>query len=562
MKACKAQSVFSIILACIIGLPAYAQWEHGGKTIGWGSPSNYIAMAIVGDGAAIGVWNSAINQYLDLNAQYVDSAGYVLWGEYGVRVSENNDGGQSQPAILHDGEGGAFIIWTDTRHYPDQGKAIYGQRIDRYGNLLWDRNGVRLTADSMTNEFAGIYDDGHGGFVTVYRSRWSWITIMIGAQRVDGNGNVLWDSTGIKLTTPINDPYEPKTCKVSDSAFMTCWVETKDSPIFDSDIYIQSFDLNGNVLWNPEGIPAVQYPYGQGNLEDGHYIVPDGNNGAVVVWVDFRHLANGNRILYADRFSSTGQSLWQLNGRKLGDENAYYGATECWAYKIGSNFMFHWHGGRYSAFRVSYLDLNGNFIWPEPVVLDTFSVSIVTMDPPGVLKYLASYYDGTHHVTGSKMDTTGFQYWPHRPETWGRGNALRVISDCLGGMIVYWKSSNNNYIMTSKVYEDGHVGGDTTTAIYENKEIYLPESIRLFQNYPNPFNSYTTISYQLYRQTDIMMEVFDILGRRILEKQFPSQMEGRHNYSLYINDKPSGIYFVRLGTAEGLSKKIRIILLK
>jgi len=358
----RAVFAFCITFGFLCGFPcfhAHAQWEYGGKSLGLISTgSNRISAANVGNGATIVAWNLLSSGDYDLFAQYVDSAGFTRWGEEGILLYGDDDYNQNYPKVIPDGSGGAFVAWTDKRHTPYEGGAIYGQHLDSFGNKLWNPEGNKLTADSMTNDLEDMISDGRGGFICIYRHRYDWSVIDIGAQRVDSNGNILWDSTGIVLTAAPYQQRHPRTCRSSDSTFITCWTDTRDIQNFGYDIYIQSFDLAGNILWDPDGIPAVHHPDDQGFLWYGHDIVEDNQGGAVVVWVDHRHHGY-NDVLYADRFSPNGQSLWQVNGVKLGDEH-YNEAVTCRVFREGTNFIFVWF---WNGFSVSYYYIDGYPIW-------------------------------------------------------------------------------------------------------------------------------------------------------------------------------------------------------
>jgi len=54
---------------------------------------------------------------------------------------------------------------------------------------------------------------------------------------------------------------------------------------------------------------------------------------------------------------------------------------------------------------------------------------------------------------------------------------------------------------------------DQTTAI--NADFLLPVTFALQQNYPNPFNVSTMISYELPRQSQVTIEIYDVLGRKV-----------------------------------------------
>ncbi len=68
----------------------------------------------------------------------------------------------------------------------------------------------------------------------------------------------------------------------------------------------------------------------------------------------------------------------------------------------------------------------------------------------------------------------------------------------------------------------------------------------LHQNYPNPFNPVTIIGYQLPAQTDVRLEVFDVLGRRAAVLVDEVQPAGRHSTSFDASNLASGVYIYRL----------------
>ena len=76
----------------------------------------------------------------DIYAQRFDAAGNPIWVVGGIVICDAN-AKQYSPSIDWDRLGGAVIVWTDTRNYTTSGTDIYAQRIDSDGNILWDPNG-------------------------------------------------------------------------------------------------------------------------------------------------------------------------------------------------------------------------------------------------------------------------------------------------------------------------------------------------------------------------------------------------------------------------------------
>ena len=103
--------------------------------------------------------------------------------------------------------------------------------------------------------------------------------------------------------------------------------------------------------------------------------------------------------------------------------------------------------------------------------------------------------------------------------------------------------------------------------VSDDEPTTLPGQLRLRQNYPNPFNPTTTIEYDLPRQEDVTLTIYDILGRKVktlLDNR--RQHAGRHWVIWDGRDDggrmaASGIYFYRL-TAASFSESRKMILEK
>lgn len=79
-----------------------------------------------------------------------------------------------------------------------------------------------------------------------------------------------------------------------------------------------------------------------------------------------------------------------------------------------------------------------------------------------------------------------------------------------------------------------------------------PASFDLKPNYPNPFNPSTTIAYDLPEQSDVLLQVFDVMGRRVATLEASTQSADSYHVSFDASNLSSGIYIVRL-KATGIS---------
>ena len=77
---------------------------------------------------------------------------------------------------------------------------------------------------------------------------------------------------------------------------------------------------------------------------------------------------------------------------------------------------------------------------------------------------------------------------------------------------------------------------------------------------PNPFTTNATLSYSLYQRSDVVIEVFNLVGQKVATLANEKQPAGEHQLQLgdAIN-QTKGVYFVRLSIdGEVLTKKVLV----
>ncbi len=89
----------------------------------------------------------------------------------------------------------------------------------------------------------------------------------------------------------------------------------------------------------------------------------------------------------------------------------------------------------------------------------------------------------------------------------------------------------------------------------------IPENYFLLQNYPNPFNARTTISFVLPAKSHVLLEAFDLLGRKVGVLADGEMDSGNQQINWDCSKLSSGIYFYRL-SADGKSDIKKMMLLK
>ncbi|MEX0610260.1 MAG: Ig-like domain-containing protein [Balneolaceae bacterium] len=88
----------------------------------------------------------------------------------------------------------------------------------------------------------------------------------------------------------------------------------------------------------------------------------------------------------------------------------------------------------------------------------------------------------------------------------------------------------------------------------------VPNSISLEQNYPNPFNPSTNIKFGLPERSDVNLEVYDMLGRKVATILSGPKSAGFHTISFDASQLSSGVYLYRLAIgSEIISRKMLLM---
>lgn len=93
------------------------------------------------------------------------------------------------------------------------------------------------------------------------------------------------------------------------------------------------------------------------------------------------------------------------------------------------------------------------------------------------------------------------------------------------------------------------------------KDETFPMAYRLYENYPNPFNPTTTISYDLPSDAEVVLKVYDMLGREVRTLVDEWQRVGRHRVLLDASNLSSGAYIYQLRAGSFTDRK-KMLLVK
>ncbi len=100
-----------------------------------------------------------------------------------------------------------------------------------------------------------------------------------------------------------------------------------------------------------------------------------------------------------------------------------------------------------------------------------------------------------------------------------------------------------------------------TATVTDGMTTEIPETASLDQNYPNPFNPSTSIRFGLPAESNVTLEVYNLLGQRVATLVNGEMKAGYHTIAFDASSLSSGVYLYRIQAGSFVQTK-RMTLLK
>lgn len=250
------------------------------------------------NGGAILTWQDRASGFNDVYARRVDAGGTVLW-----TVTVCGAGGdQSNPVIVGDGNGGAFIAWDDYRN--GLTGDIYAQRLNASGVAQWTADGVVVNNSTNDQAQPTIVAGPSPNTATIFwRDLRNGTDYDLYAQSVNGSGSTFWLAAGVAVGTGTGNQILPQAVSVGSGETIVTWEDARNGTS-NTDIYAQKLDASGSALWTANGVVVSSATGNQSKPSIGLGL---GDSGSVIAWHD------GNDI-FAQRLNGSGVAQWTANG--------------------------------------------------------------------------------------------------------------------------------------------------------------------------------------------------------------------------------------------------------
>lgn len=306
-------------------------------------------------------------------------------------------------------------------------------------------------------------------------------------------------------------------------------------------------------FWSsPMRIDMVDSLYGYVACENDVYKTTNGGNNWYLCYHSVFFNQNGFGIYFINRdtgyygnrsseyqeqiFKTTnGGSNWIRNN--LGGPSYITGISMCNAYTgyaVSTSTIYKTSDGSFEPFEVERWFGVGSGMW-DIIAINPDTVYIASAQ--GIIKTTNGgenwfvFSTGNNGIMGIDMlnTTTGYAVGTNRP---GSTNGV-IYKTTNGGYVIGIEPINNEF----------------------------PSGYNLSQNYPNPFNSLTIIHFEVPKEGNVKLIIYDITGREIQRLADSDLHAGKYYINWDAEKFTSGIYFFRLESGN-FNESRKMILLK
>lgn len=155
---------------------------------------------------------------------------------------------------------------------------------------------------------------------------------------------------------------------------------------------------------------------------------------------------------------------------------------------------------------------------------------------------------GEYYLSADIVDETAWDSLDNAvPSCSPRGASVKAVGDHYEFVVADFDNSTIIKVVWS---ETGLEGNDQ----------YVPYGFVLEQNYPNPFNPTTTISFDIPESNNIMVDVFDLAGKKVATVYNGYMEAGRHSMTFDASNLASGTYVYNLTVNDfTVSRKMTLV---
>lgn len=444
----------------------------------------------------------------------------------------------STTKIITDQDIGVFVFWMENI----KGKSILmsqhlGWKLETAGNqsLL-----ISITNKSVSNYSVQSFGKNRAYVCWQYRSNNKEMNQSLISDKLES----LWSKNPFLVSDKLSEKKEVRLLATANNLW-SGW--TSDSSGSKS-LVIKNFDSKGR------SVPFKETKLNSYKLKNSYdpIIISDETGGVIVSWYSDKS-GSTSPMIFAQRFSSEGEALW--------DKNAITVSSSGYSVKSDLSIIPDLNGGSFVVFKdvrkgkpgiyAQRIFSNGTYV--SQIV--GFNASLEG-DSVHISWYSANESDSSFYILEkiTASDTSNINWLAMDTLfTAGEGHlASYDYYDEPGDAGIYYYRLSHNDVMGNSIYSDVA----RINYIIESKDIIVA------QNDPNPFSDSTRISFYLPKTTYVLVEFFNSSIQKIDEIKRMKYKAGRHDIRFIRNDLEPGIYFYRVTAGNFVEVKKMVIVQK
>jgi len=525
-------------------------------------------VAPTSDGGCYISWYNAVTGNYEMYMQYINADGETMWAPNGILISDHAQATWlTDYSLTVDQEDYAVVVFNDIRSGDDWD--IYAYRISPSGELVWGDDGLTLSDNDGFEPFPQVTVTSSGNIVFAWQDE-----DVIHLRKVTPAGVDCWNPSTITLTGDFGLSIPRIVAADNDGVILQLLAQIGPNFYDPRHIYVHKFDSLGTALWGDYGTPIST----AGGIAVYMFpsIIADGSGGAYSYWYDTRNMIHH---VYVQHVLSDGTIAWTANGVQtcLDDAQLQMEPALATLPSTGDVLVFYKYtdaGQNYNGLQGQKINAAGQRQWTDNGIvlapladLTIWNIKAFGYEDDAIVSCFETPVGDVvnSYVKARRVDGDGNEVWETSPVIMctylGEKLHLDASMNCHGQVIDVWEDKRNDSnadIYLQNVNPDGSLG-EYITGI-ENNEPYLPVGFKLLPAYPNPFNASTKIQYNLNQASDVTIEIYDLLGRKIETLNDNYQQAGRNQIIWNADDRTSGMYFYKIQVGrENLTEKLLLL---
>lgn len=256
------------------------------------------------EGGCYIAWQDLASGNYDIYLQRLDANGVPQWEDpCGILISDHpQETWLTDWDVAADVSDNCILAINDIRNGSDRDITVYS--IGPQQEFLWGADGIALSNNDGFEPDPQIEPMDNGDIVFAWQEETN-----IHLRRLDAQGADVWNPPVITFTQA-NGVSIPRLAEADSGAVVLSYLAQQGTSFMSPRyLYLRKYDLSGNALWNPSGVPIMTIS-GIG-IQMRPDVVYDGAGGAYSYWYD----ARGNvHHVYAQHVSAAGTAEWTANG--------------------------------------------------------------------------------------------------------------------------------------------------------------------------------------------------------------------------------------------------------